>query len=1340
MVELFKAPASRLIYVFRINDPAHKGAVKIGEATYNGDLWPNQLSHDQKELRKAARARINQYTQTAGISYDLVWATPAFSLEEGIKFNDKEIHQVLVNSGFKKREFNIDGKATEWIECDPTHVMKAIEAIKQGRKMLNPDETEPAQKPIDFRPEQSKAIKMAVDIFKHGGKRALWNAKMRFGKTLSALEVVKKMQFKRTLILTHRPVVNASWFEDFKKIFFDTGGRWIYGSKAANISFEYVENFAKKAEPNSYVYFASMQDLRGSSKAGGKFDKNNELFATDWDFIIVDEAHEGTQTTLGQNVLEELTKKKTKVLFLSGTPFNIQNEFTDEETFTWDYVMEQEAKRQWEIDHPGDYNPYGTLPAMNIYTYDLGRLMSQKQFADKEVAFNFREFFRTDDDGKFVHEDYVKKFLDLLTTEDKDSLYPFSNKKFRNIFRHTLWMVPGVKEAAALEELLLNHDNFGARGVKIVNVAGDMDVVEDDEERRYNNALTKLREAIGDNPFATETITLSCGRLTTGVSVPEWTGVLMLHGTFNTAASTYMQTIFRVQTPWEFGGLMKENCYVFDFAPDRTLTVLAEVARVNTKPGKADSEQKTRLGEFLNYCSVIAEPGSQMKKIDANRLMERVKKVYIDRVVRSGFEDGGLYNDELLKLSDVDVAEFNRIGKAIGRTKAQKGANEIDVNKQGLDNEQYKKAEEAKKKKPKDRTPEDIAAIEEAKKRREMRQNAISVLRSISIRMPLLIYGADIDDSKEEITIDNFENLCDQASWDEFMPTCEYDEVDTDGRKKKVKRPLSKAEFRRFKKYYDDDIFIAAAKRIRQMVRNADEMLPEQRIARIAEIFTTFRNPDKETVLTPWRVVNMHMGDTLGGYSFYNNDYSKTIDEPRYIDRDPVTSAVFNTDSHLVEINSKTGLYPLYLAYNIYRARIKAMTISPETLEDHQLIWDEAVSNNIFIVCKTKMARSITKRTLMGFRKGTVRTWVPEDLINKVKNQQELFVSKVRNLVGKDVKIKAIVGNPPYQEVDGGGGSSAKPIYDKFVNIASTIKPSYISMIMPSRWMTGGKGLDEFRAKMLVNHNIRVLHDYLDATECFTNVAIEGGICYFLIDTQNEGKCKFVSHTSNGISSVERFLDENDSDVVVRDAGALSILAKVIERTKTYFSDKVLARNPFGVTNDDPTISTIPYEKGLKLFGRFEGGRDIRYLPSSFDLSKGDELLGSWKVFISKADGAAGQLGNPIPARIIGPAVVGDPKTICTETFLAIAPFDSEAEAQNVVTYCKTKFLRFMVGIRKLKNMTRDTYKFVPMQNFTNGGDIEWNSSIENIDAQLYVKYRLTDEEIEFIESMIKPL
>ena len=1317
-MEYFSNLKAKLIYVFRIPDAAHSDCLKIGEATFedgNITLPPNSSA-----LNKAAKARIDQYTKTAGITYELLHTEIAIFVRDGkiASVNDMEVHEVLLRSGIKRKVFDKVNGANEWFCCDLETAKRAIAAVKEGRKALKGSEVTVGQSPIQFRPEQREAIDKTLKQFKKGNQM-LWNAKMRFGKTLSALQVVKERgDFRRVLILTHRPVVDAGWFEDFGKIFYDND-EYAYGSKTNGDTFVSLERRARRGECR-YIYFASMQDLRGSELVGGNFDKNNDIFSTPWDLIIVDEAHEGTQTELGKAVMKELTKEKTKVLRLSGTPFNLLDDFKEEEIYTWDYVMEQRAKAQWDIDHPGDHNPYAGLPRLNIYTYDLGRLMNE--YADEDIAFNFREFFRVNDSGEFVHRSHVQNFLDLLTKTDEESMYPFANKRYRDIFRHTLWMVPGVKSAKALAAMLRNHPVFGL--FEIVNVAGD-----GDEEEANEEALKKVTDAIGTDPDKTRTITLSCGRLTTGVSVKPWMGVFMLSGSFNTAASAYMQTIFRVQTPATINGRVKEDCYVFDFAPDRTLKVLAETAKISTKAGKQSSGERQQLGEFLNFCPIISIEGSQMKQLDTEHMLQQLKRVYVERVVQNGFEDGYLYNDELMKLTDVDIKEFDELKGIIGQTKAMGKTNDITVNDQGLTNEEYAEKEKLEKKKKRELTPEEKARLEELKKKKKIKEDAISILRGISIRMPLMIYGAKVENEDEELTIDNFTQLVDPQSWEEFMP-----------------KGVSKQRFNTFKKYYDPDIFTAAAKRIRAMARAADRLSIEERIERIAAIFATFRNPDKETVLTPWRVVNMHMSDCLGGYTFYNEDFSETIEEPRFVDRGDVTAEVFTPDSHLLEINSKSGLYPLYLAYNIYRSRLRNAMFSPESLEEHQAIWDAAVAENIFVICKTPMAKRITRRTLLGFRKGKTNMWAPEDLINKIKNQPELFVSRVTKatkwgIPNIDVmKFKAIVGNPPYQEVDGGGGSSAKPIYDKFVGIASYVKPSFVSMIMPSRWMTGGKGLDDFRAEMLSNHHIRVLHDYLNASDCFTNVAIEGGICYFLIDSINEGPCQFFSHTTNGVSCIERYLDDNDSDVVVRDAGALSILAKVIEKTKHYFSEKVLARNPFGISNYEPQISTSPFPNAIKVFGRFDGGRDVRYLPSSFVPSKGGELLKTWKVFLSKADGAAGQLGNPIPARIIGQGVVGDIKTICSETFLAIAPFSTEEEANNVVIYCRSKFFRFMVGIRKLKNMTRDTYKFVPMQNFSSGSDIDWSKSIEEIDAQLYDKYNLSKDEISFIESMIKPM
>lgn len=1232
----------KLIYVFRINDEAHRGCVKVGEATADTDNFAELNQPNCKALNAAARNRINQYTQTAGIAYDLLYTECTLFVKNKAlcSFNDKEVHSVLERSGVKKKVFDTVNRANEWFVCDLETVKRAIAAVKGDRQSLTTGEVTTTHNPIIFRPEQREAIDKTKKQLKKS-KEMLWYAKMRFGKTLSALQVVKEMGFKRTLILTHRPVVDSGWYEDFGKIFYDIP-TYRYGSKNVGDDHSSLERHANGG--GSYVYFASMQDLRGSQTVGGKFDKNDKVFSTPWDFIIVDEAHEGTQTELGKNVMTELIKPTTKVLRLSGTPFNLLDNYKEDDIYTWDYVMEQRAKAAWDQTHPGDPNPYAGLPTMNIFTYDLGRLLHD--FIDEDVAFNFREFFRVKEDGTFIHADDVRAFLNLLTKEDADSCYPFANENYRNIFRHTLWMLPGVKAAKAMKELMAEHTVF--QHFTVVNVAGDGDEESDD-------ALEAVRNAIGTNSDQTRTITLSCGRLTTGVSVKEWTGVLMLSGSFHTAASSYMQTIFRVQTPATINGRMKEQAYVFDFAPDRTLQVLASVPRMSAKAGKTTDGQRREMGEFLNFCPVIAISGSKMETLNVNRMLEQLKKAYVERVVRNGFEDGALYNDELMRLNEVDVKDFANLKKIIGTTKAMGNSGQIDINDQGLTDEQYEEKTKLEKKPKKELTEEERKRLEELKKKKKVKQDAISILRGISIRMPLMIYGADVDNEDTQLTIDNFTSLIDPQSWDEFMP-----------------QGVTKQHFNHFKKYYDPDIFSAAAKRIRAMARAADRLSVEQRIQRITSIFSSFRNPDKETVLTPWRVVNMHLGDTLGGYNFFNDNYAATIDEPRFIDHGKPTDDVFRSDAHILEINSKSGLYPLYMAYGIYRARVKESMFAIETVDAEQRLWDKTVAENIFVVCKTPMAKAITQRTLLGFRTGKTNMWAPDDLINKIKNQPDLFIKKVKNLIGKKVKINAIVGNPPYQVMDGGGtGSSAQAIYNKFVEVGKCLNPNYLTMIIPSRWMTGGKGLDKFREAMLADTHIRLLHDYLDSHECFPTVAIEGGVCYFRWDKDCIDKCKFISHSNGVVNVTERYLSENSSGIVIRDAGSLSILEKT--KSEDNFSKLVSPRNLFKVEIEK--LREQEKENGIKVFGRYNRGRGNQFLDNYITKDiRAERFLGKWKVFVSKADGAAGQLGNPIPARIIGKAELGDPFTICTETFLAVGPFNSRQETVNVMKYFTTKF------------------------------------------------------------------
>lgn len=1307
----------KLIYVFRINDAAHRGCLKVGEATCDNDnvfgLAPNS-----KALNESAKKRINQYTQTAGIAYDLLYTElTIYNSRKGLcSFNDKEVHSVLERSGIRKKIFDTENKANEWFITDLETVKRAITAVKEGRESLSSTEVSHDQTPIVFRPEQQEAIEKTKKQFRKSNQM-LWNAKMRFGKTLSALQVVKDMDFSRTLILTHRPVVDSGWFEDFGKIFYDCPC-FAYGSKNNGDSHASLETRAKQCKCQ-YVYFASMQDLRGSELVGGNFDKNNEVFATAWDCIIVDEAHEGTQTELGKAVMQELTKANTKILRLSGTPFNLLDDFKEDEIYTWDYVMEQRAKASWDLTHFGDPNPYASLPTMNIYTYDLGRLLHE--FVDEDVAFNFREFFRVNEGGSFIHEKDVKAFLNLISKEDKDSCYPFANEEYRNIFRHTLWMLPGVKEARAMSALLQSHPVF--QHFKVVNVAGD-----GDEDEESKDALAAVEEAIGKDPDATRTITLSCGRLTTGVSVKAWTGVFMLSGSYNTAASSYMQTIFRVQTPATINGRVKEQCYVFDFAPDRTLKVIAETAKISSKAGKTSGNDRKIMGEFLNFCPIISIEGSKMSQFDVPKMLEQLKRVYVERVVRNGFEDRSLYNDELMKLNDLELQEFDDLKKIIGQTKAMPKTNQVDINNQGLTDEQYEELEDLEKKSKKrgrDKQPlteEEKQRLAELKKKKENREAAISILRGISIRMPLLIYGAELQDESQEITIDNFASLIDPQSWEEFMP-----------------KGVTKQKFNSIKKYYDPEIFCAAGKRIRAMARAADKLSVEERIKRITDIFSTFRNPDKETVLTPWRVVNMHLGDCLGGYNFFEKDYETTLSDPRFIDRGEVTANVFAPDSRILEINSKSGLYPLYMAYSIYRTRVKNSLFSVSSIEDEQRIWDKVVTENIFVICKTPMAKSITKRTLIGFRKAKVNTRYFEDLINQIKNKPEHFIKQVDKFITertgiKNMKINAIVGNPPYQIMDGGGaGTSAITIYNFFVEIAKKIDSRYISMIMPARWYAGGKGLDDFRISMLNDRNLCSITDYPNPKDCFPTANISGGVCYFLRDETYVGDCLFSNVVNGKAITSMRVL--NEFDVFVRYNRALPIIKKV--HTDNVLSDLVFARNPFNLDSSIRGKSESDEDTDIKVYS----SKGIGYLRYN-DIATNQNLIGKYKVLMGKVlSGHLGETNEEGQVKVIATLQVASPKEVSTDSYLVIGEFYSLIQANNLMQYLRTRFLRFLL-LQSLvsMNISRNNFRFVPLQDFTDKSDIDWEKSVSEIDQQLYTKYGLSEDEISFIESMIRPM
>ncbi len=1295
---------------------------------------------------------------------------------------------------------------------------------------------------ITLRSEQRDAIDQAKERFcKRSGRRGeyqyevlpeyrqfLWNAKMRFGKTICAMQLMRELDVKRTLIITHRPVVGESWLQAFKQVVgskssepkvkgnSDIHKTYGFGMRSDDES-ETVGNYYDlekfvETPGNHYAFFVSMQYIRLSElvnsktqakNAGKKLGNGNstskenemlkaDILKTDWDLIIIDEAHEGTLTSLGKGVIQDFLKKeKTKMLYLSGTPFNLYEDFNGDEIYTWDYIAEQTAKHNWNLERPNEKNPYAELPKMNIFTYDITKNIDN--ILDQTGVFSFPEFFRTwtgnpkadkasmpeGAKGRFVHEPEVSEFLNLLSMKDDENNFPFSKPEYRQMFRHTLWVVSHVNEAAALEQILKEHKIF--RHFNVVNVAGRSETDEQNE-----NALDKVLKAIGDYPEKTSTITISCGRLTTGVTVAPWTAVFYLKG--GDRAATYMQTIFRVQSPYKTpDGKIKKECYVFDFAPDRTLKIVAETAKFSSmatakeKKKLEGDEEKTQemrdketVRDFIELCPVLSMDGGKMSPMDVNDIYKQLENVFIDRLVRKGFDDPCLYNQD--ELNKVNPEIINHIGENGGKAPDEKRKDAKDtVDLSHMTDEQraeweekirQKKAEAKKKAEEKlkkdeefkaqweamsDEEREDwlkeeaerIARREKAKEEREEFKKRMTNIRGIALRIPLLMYGgADAGDPKDELTVDNFTRKIKDESWTEFMP-----------------KGISKEDFNKIRKCFNATRFEEAGKKYRALTREADFMHIDERIRQITEIFSYFRNPDKETVLTPWRVVNMHMSDTIGGWCWYDESFDEktgVLDTPRYVDQGDVTRQLFdNVDlagevqTKILEINSKTGLYPLYVTYSLFRRRldeyIKAECIDKETVsvQEEQVVWDDIVKDNMYVICNTPMAVGITRRTLFGFRQVDQKANIKNvQLIERASKDQEGLVKDLKSAgfwkkksSKQEMKFNAVVGNPPYQvNVGKEKDNYGIPIYNQFFDIARKLSPSFISMIMPSRWFTGGRGLEQFRKSMLNDSRLQYIYDFVDSKDCFPTVDISGGICYLLWNYMYNGNCLFTNRFHG--SSISNYRKLNEHGVFVRNNSSLSIIEKINSQSDLKLNSMVSGQTPFGfITTFRGTSKYFPNAVILKSSG------ETTYVTRE-EVKKNSQWIDLYKVIFSKATCEhAGIPDKNGMYRVISYMGILEPNYICTQSYLVGGTFDNLLEAENLQKYIKTKILRFlMLQTITSQDISPDKFAFVPLQDFTSNSDIDWSQSIPDIDRQLYTKYNLSDDEIAFIEKMIKPM
>ncbi len=614
---------SPTIYAYEDTNPQYKGLLKIGYTTVD------------------AKTRVAQQYPTlrpGPLPYKIVMEESAIR-SDGSAFTDKDVHRFLKKLGF----INPNG---EWFKCQVKDVRAAIFALATGE--LN---EENRSETFSMRPEQAEAVDKTVYYFKSFKKENpdktphfLWNAKMRFGKTFATYQLAKKMGWKKILVLTFKPAVQSAWEEDLSNHVDFKGWQFISRN---GLDFSDIN----KSKP--IVCFGSFQDFLGKNKAGGIKSKNEWVHATNWDCVVFDEYHYGAWRENAKDLFEAEEKRERQAeegegidyfdeeimpittgsyLYLSGTPFRAiaSGEFIEEQIYNWTYSDEQRAKSNWR----GSLNPYATLPRMVLLTYQLPDSIKHIAQQGEFDEFDLSLFFSAIGEGdlaKFQYETEVQKWLDLIrgsyaeTTVDNLKLgakkppMPFSDARLLNLLTHTFWFLPSVASCHAMRNLLSKRQNKFYHDYKVIVAAGN-------EAGLGVDALEPVLEAM-ENPLNSKTITLSCGKLTTGVSVKPWTGILMLKNC--SSPETYFQAAFRVQTPWAIknpdgktpGGqeIIKEECYVFDFAPDRALRQIADYScRLNV----SESNPERKVEEFIKFLPVLAYDGSSMKQIDAAGILD----------------------------------------------------------------------------------------------------------------------------------------------------------------------------------------------------------------------------------------------------------------------------------------------------------------------------------------------------------------------------------------------------------------------------------------------------------------------------------------------------------------------------------------------------------------------------------------------------------------------------------------------------------------------------------------------------------------------------------------------
>lgn len=1419
------------IYAYTLPEvPSHDGYIKVGDTS------------------RKVKKRIFEQIGTAGLNPNILFEKAA-KRSDGTWFNDKSLHRFFQLNGIQKKNFN--DYADEWFYFNNTPEKAEILTDKYINSDYDAIQIKESHSDYLLRKEQLKAVEMTLDYYSSGQepKEFLWNAKPRFGKTLTTYDFIRKIEAKNVLIVTNRPAIANSWLDDFKKFIAWQEKEMKFVSETDSLKGEALsrEDFLKYIETTGnkdpgQITFISLQDLKGAEFAGGIHNKLKWVGQLDWDILVIDEAHEGIDTAKTDVAFDNI--KRNFTLHLSGTPFKAlaNNKFNTDQIFNWSYVDEQKEKVNW--DYTIGSNPYESLPTLSLFTYQMSKLLEEQiskgltldDNSNVDYAFDLNEFFKVKENGKFEYEASVNKFLDNLSS----GKFPFSRDEHKDKLDHTFWLLPRVNSAKALEKLLKTHPIF--KEYKVVLAAGDgvsIDLNFEDEQDFDKNekSFDKVRKAILEN---NKTITLSVGQLTTGVTIPEWSGVIMLNNI--KSPSLYFQAAFRAQNPYEFnrnGKLYrKENAYIFDFAPERTLLLFDEFANnLSSSNTKTSEGRKKKIKELLNFFPVIGEDNEgNMHELDATEVLTIPVHITSTEVVKRGFMSNLLFANiagifsgdspfkEILEKIKPEKNKRSQDRKKIDVTKPLLGDDgNVEIPK-GIVISQtenifgpgiYKIMETY-----------DTEGVQQSTaittKIKETLESGFNTLKET-----FDLNKTQTDKVQSEVT-SVIKNLVDKGI---EKHTNQVQEIDHHFLEKiKNARDLNdEVKVEKLKVEYEQEKVEAnktLAKNINIEVSKTIETAVEEQITKVEEKKKKSTEDDVRDhlrgfarTIPSFLMAYGHAGTTL-------SSFEENIDEPSFEELTSITIGEFKQlrdGFDYVDDEGKNRKIPGLFNEVVFNASVKEFFNTKNNLSNY---FDETLSEDIFdyippqqtnqIFTPRKVVKlmvdlvaennpgifsnynarfldlyaksglyitEIVKRLNEGLKdqipnsqermkwilENQVYTFAPSNIIYNIvknyiladfkevsgKNIIECDLTKyaidgsakgkiIEALGGEVLKFDVIIGNPPYQEMDGGAQASASPIYHHFVNLAKELNPELVSFIMPTRWYVGGKGLDDFREEMLNDIHLRELHDWLTPEDIFPNTNIRGGVCYFLRDENYDNSqdlTRVVTYENNKIiEDVFRPMKIEGVDIFIRDGKAIPILTKVLpDKDAELIFNYISVRKPFGIesniiktdkfrpTNSDLSSPIICYGKS-KAIGYME--RD--------EVEVRSQWIDLWKVFTPRANNVGTELSDDNLNTF-----VGEPKTICTEAYMVIGVelgLD-KVSANNLSTYMTTKFTRYLHSLSKgSHDAAAKTYRFIPLQDFTDGSDIDWSVSVKEVDKQLYKKYGLSVDEINHIESKIKEM